>query len=130
MASYLHELLDINKRKNHWIPGGIQTYTMMKYVEKFYPETKFLGALKDFKILGIPFFKGYSAPKIGFNESFSFIYEFGEHANNQQSDTLGREKLTKSNELYTSPYHVGSGLFYLDQYLGKNILEESLYEFS
>ena len=130
LASYLHELLDINKRKNHWIPGGIQTYTMMKYVEKFYPETKFLGALKDFKILGIPFFKGYSAPKIGFNESFSFIYEFGEHANNQQSDTLGREKLTKSNELYTSPYHVGSGLFYLDQYLGKNILEEGLREFS
>ena len=41
---------DINKRKNHWIPGGIQTYIMMKYVEKFYPETKFLGALKDFKI--------------------------------------------------------------------------------
>ena len=55
---------------------------------------------------------------------------FGEHANNQQSDTLGREKLTKSNELYTSPYHVGSGLFYLDQYLGKNILEEGLREFS
>ena len=58
LASYLHELLEINKRKNHWIPGGIQTYVMMKYVEKFYPETKFLGALKDFKILGIPFFKG------------------------------------------------------------------------
>ena len=130
LASYLHELLEINKRKDHWIPGGIQTYTMMKYVEKFYPETKFLGALKDFKILGIPLFKGYSAPKIGFNESFSFIYEFGEHANNQQSDTLGREKLTKSNELYTSPYHVGSGLFYLDQFLGKRILEESLYEYT
>ena len=40
------------------------------------------------------------------------------------------EKLTKSNELYTSPYHVGSGLFYLDQYLGNKILEESLREFA
>ena len=32
---------------------------------------------------------------------------------------LGREQLTKSNELLNSPYHVGSGLFYLDQYLGR-----------
>jgi len=130
LASYLHELLEIDKRKEHWIPGGIQTYLMMKYVETYYPDSKFLGALQEFKIAGVRPFKNYSAAQIGFNESFSFIYEFGEHANNQQSDTLGREKLTKSNELYTSPYHVGSGLYYMDQYLGKNILPKSLLEFT
>jgi len=130
LASYLHELLEIDKRKEHWIPGGIQTYLMMKYVETYYPNSKFLGALQEFKIAGVRPFKNYSAAQIGFNESFSFIYEFGEHANNQQSDTLGREKLTKSNELYTSPYHVGSGLYYMDQYLGKNILPKSLLEFT
>jgi len=130
LASYLHELLEIDKRKEHWIPGGIQTYLMMKYVETYYPDSKFLGALQEFKIAGVRPFKNYSAAQIGFNESFSFIYEFGEHANNQQSDTLGREKLTKSNELYTSPYHVGSGLYYMDQYLGENILSKSLLEFT
>ena len=130
LASYLHENLIINKRKKHWILGGIQTYVMMKYIENYYPKSKFLGALKDFKFLGLRPFKGYSASNIGFNESFSFIYEFGEHANNQQSDTLGREKLTKSNELYTSPYHVGSGLFYLDQFLENNIVSSSLKDFS
>jgi hypothetical protein len=130
LATYLHELLIIDKRKKHWIPGGIQTYVMMKYVESFYPKNKFLGALKDFSILGIRPFSSYSAAQIGFNESFSFIYEFGEHANTQQSDTLERSKLTKSNELYFSPYHVGSGLYYLDQYLGEKILDESLSEFS
>jgi len=130
LASYLHELLEIDKRKEHWIPGGIQTYLMMKYVETYYPNSKFLGALQEFKIAGVRPFKNYSAAQIGFNESFSFIYEFGEHANNQQSDTLGREKLTKSNELYTSPYHVGSGLYYMDQYLGENILSKSLLEFT
>ncbi len=102
----------------------------MKYVETYYPDSKFLGALQEFKIAGVRPFKNYSAAQIGFNESFSFIYEFGEHANNQQSDTLGREKLTKSNELYTSPYHVGSGLYYMDQYLGENILPKSLLEFT
>jgi len=130
LASYLHELLEIDKRKEHWIPGGIQTYLMMKYVEAYYPDSKFLGALKDFKIVGLRPFKNYSAAHIGFNESFPFIYEFGEHANNQQSDTLGREKLTKSNELYTSPYHVGSGFYYMDQYLGENILPNSILEFT
>ena len=129
LASYLHELLIIDKRKEHWIPGGIQTYVMMKYVEAFYPKSKFLGALKDFKFLGIRPFNNYSAAQIGFNESFSFIYEFGEHANTQQSDTLERSGLTKSNELYFSPYHVGSGFYYLDQYLGKDILNESISEF-
>lgn len=130
LASYLHENLIINKRKKHWIPSGMQTYVMMKYIEAYYPDSKFLGALKDFKLLGIRPFNGYSASHIGFNESFSFIYEFGEHANNQQSDTLGREKLTKSNELYTSPYHVGSGLYYLDQYLGNETVSKSLRYFS
>ena len=108
----------------------MQTYVMMKYIEAYYPDSKFLGALKDFKLLGIRPFNGYSASNIGFNESFSFIYEFGEHANNQQSDTLGREKLTKSNELYTSPYHVGSGLYYLDQFLGNETVSKSLKYFS
>ena len=130
LASYLHELLIVDKRKAHLIPGGIQTYVMMKYVENFYPDSKFLGALKDFKVLGIKLFNGYSAAQIGFNESFSFIYEFEEHANRQQSVTLSKDKLTKFNESYTSPYHVGSGFYYLDQYLGENNFPDALLAFS
>lgn len=130
LASYLNELFIINKRKEHWVLGGIQTYLMMKYVETFFPDSKFLGDLYKFKFLGFRPFNSYSAAHIGFNESFSFIAEFGEHANRQQQDTLGKEKLNKSNELYTIPYHAGSGLMYLDQYLNGNILEQSIREFS
>ena len=60
---------------------------MMKYVETFYPNSKFLGDLYKFKVLGIRPFKNYSAANIGFNESFSFMSEYGEHANNQQQET-------------------------------------------
>ena len=130
LASYLNELFIINKREKHWITGGIQTYVMMKYVEAFFPKSKFLGDLYKFKVLGIRPFKNYSAAHIGFNESFSFMSEFGEHANNQQQDTLSKDKLTKSNELYTIPYHTGSGLIYLDKYLGDDILNQSLKAFS
>ena len=130
LASYLNELFTINKRKDHWITGGIQTYVMIKYVDAFYPDSKFLGDLYKFKILGVRPFNSYSAAKIGFNESYSFIAEFGEHANRQQQDTLGKERLTKSNELYTIPYHVGSGLIYLDSYLGDDVLVKAIKTFS
>ena len=130
LASYLNELLVIDKRKNHWIPGGIQTYILMKYVDTYYPNSKFLGELQSFSVLGIRPFKNYSAANIGYNESFSFIYEFSEHANRQQSDTLGKEKLTKSNELYASPYHVGSGLHYLDAFLDEDVIKKGLLDFS
>lgn len=130
LASYLNELFIINKRKEHWITGGLQTYLMMKYVEAFFPDSKFLGDLYKFKFLGIRPFNSYSAAHIGYNESFSFIAEFGEHANNQQEDTLGKESLTKINESYTISYHVGSGLIYLDQYLEDETLANSIKEFS
>ena len=130
LASYLNELFTINKRKDHWITGGIQTYVMIKYVDAFYPDSKFLGDLYKFKIVGVRPFNSYIAAKIGFNESYSFIAEFGEHANRQQQDTLGKERLTKSNELYTIPYHVGSGLIYLDSYLGDDVLVKAIKTFS
>jgi hypothetical protein len=130
LASYLNELFIINKRKDHWITGGIQTYLMMKYVEVFFPDSKFLGDLYKFKFIGIRPFYNYSAANLGYNESFSFIAEFGEHANNQQEDILGKESLTKINESYYIPYHVGSGLYYLDQYLGDITLENSIKKFS
>ena len=130
LASYLNELFTINKRKDHWITGGIQTYVMIKYVDAFYPDSKFLGDLYKFKIVGVRPFNSYSAAKIGFNESYSFIAEFGEHANRQQQDTLGKDRLTKSNELYTIPYHVGSGLIYLDSYLGDDVLVKAIKTFS
>ena len=130
LASYLNELLVIDKRKNHWIPGGLQTYILMKYVDTYYPDSKFLGELQSFSVLGIRPFKNYNAAQIGYNESFSFIYEFSEHANRQQADTLGKEKLTKSNELYASPYHVGSGFYYLDAYLDEETMKKALLDYA
>ena len=43
---------------------------MMKYIETYYPDSKFLGALKDFKLLGIRPFNGYSASNIGLMKVF------------------------------------------------------------
>ena len=47
-----------------------------------------------------------------------------------EEDLLGKESLTKINESYYIPYHVGSGLYYLNQYLGDVTLENSIKKFS
>ena len=111
---YLNQNLVIDKRKYHWIIGGIQTYAMIKYIEKFYPDDKILGSLADLKILNLQILKNYSVSKIKFNDAYEFIYEFLEHSNIHQIDKLSKDKLSKFNEKIGSPNHVGVGLRYIE----------------
>lgn len=111
---YLNQNLVIDKRKKHWIVGGIQTYAMIKYIENFYPNEKMLGSLANFKIFNIQLLKNHSASKIKFNDAYEFIYEFVEHSNIHQADLLTKDKLSKINEKIASPNHVGIGLRYIE----------------
>ena len=47
LKAFLHFYLNSNTnfdiRKNHWIIGGLQTYLIIKYIEKFHPNQKFIG---------------------------------------------------------------------------------------
>ncbi len=117
LKAYLHFYLNSNTkfdlRKNHWIIGGLQTYVIIKYIEKFYPKQKFIGRIGDFKLM-----KAYNIAKIKFNESFYMYYELMEKTNLQQSDLLPKDELVKFNERFGSPYHVGTGLRYLEKYIG------------
>ena len=121
---YLNQNLLIDKRKYHWIIGGIQTYAMIKYIEEFYPDEKMLGSLADFKILNLKLLNNYSASKIKFNDAYEFIYEFVEHSNIHQTDKLSKDKLSKFNEKIGSPNHVGVGLRYIETSQQTNWLPE------
>ncbi|MEK9613073.1 MAG: hypothetical protein VW080_04015 [Flavobacteriaceae bacterium] len=130
LSSYLKEKIRVDKRKEHWIANGIQHYVMTRYVDRYYPNEKFLGKLGSWKILGIPFFRSFAASKIGFNESYNFVYELSERSNLQQSDILAKDQLTKFNEKVTSPYHVGVGLNYISQYIGSDNLDKALFSYT
>ena len=110
---YLNSNTNFDLRKNHWIIGGLQTYIIIKYIEKYYPNQKFIGRIGEFKLM-----KGYNIAKINFNESFFMFYELMEKTNLQQSDLLPKDKLIKFNERFGSPYHVGVGLRFLEEYIG------------
>ena len=43
LDKYINEILLFNKREDYWLANGLQSYLMIKYVEKFYPEVKAIG---------------------------------------------------------------------------------------
>lgn len=121
---YLSNNLPVDLRKDHWVIGGLQTYLMIKYIETYYPQEKYLGRIGRLKIM-----KAYTLAEIKFNESFWMYYEFMERANLQQSDFLPKDELIKFNEKIGSPYHVGVGLRYIENYIGKDSIQNALKEF-
>ena len=121
---YLSNNLPVDLRQDHWIIGGLQTYLMIKYIETYYPNEKYLGRVGGFWLM-----KAYTLADIDFNESFWMYYEFMERANLHQSDFLPKDQLVKFNEKIGSPYHVGIGLRYIEHYIGKEPLNQALKEY-
>ncbi len=117
LRGYLHNL-PIDKRKNHWIINGLQTYFMMQYVEEFYPDLKFLGNISNLKLL-----QTYQWSNLKFNESYLFFIQAAEASQDFQPDGFSKEKLTRYNHQTISPYRVGTGLVYLENYFNDNIPE-------
>jgi len=124
LNNYLNELLIIDKRKNHWIINGIQTYIMIKFVETFYPNEKFLGEISNYFLL-----KPFKLSKLKFNDGYEFFYEFSQRSNLQQPDITSKEKLIKFNEKIASPYHVGLGLSFIEKNIGEKEFIEYLKEY-
>ena len=114
---YLNDNLPIDLRKDHWLVGGLQTYLMIKYIETYYPQEKYLGRLSRFKLV-----KAYTLANIDFNENFWMYYELMERVNLHQSDFLPKDQLIKFNEKIGAPNHVGIGLRYLEHYNGEEFL--------
>ena len=124
LNNYLNEVLHINKRKDHWIINGINTYIMMKYVETFYPNKKLLGEIANYSLL-----KPFKLSKLNFNDGYEFFYEFSQRSNLQQPDILSKDKLIKFNEKIASPSHVGIGLNYIEKNIGEKNFNKYLKEY-
>ena len=121
---YLNQNITVNLREKHWLIGGLQTYFIIKYIEKFYPDKKYLGRIADFKLL-----KGYVFSDLKFNEGFMFYSEFMVRNNLHQSDFTSKDQLIKFNEEIASPYHSALGLRFLEEYIGLEILKTSIKEY-
>ncbi len=121
LNNYLENTLLINPRKEQWVIDGIQTYYLMKYVDKYYPDIKILGTLA--KIWGI---RAFHASDLKFNDQYNFLYLHMARSGIDQPLAMKKDSLIKFNKNISNKYKAGTGLNYLNNYVGKNKITLSI----
>ncbi|MEZ0007236.1 hypothetical protein ABH942_002615 [Flavobacterium sp. 28YEA47A] len=124
LNNFLKTSLHLNARDDNWIYDGIQIYTMMKYIDENHPNSKMMGNLSQWWLL-----RGYNLTTIDFNEQYSYFYMLMARKNLDQPIGDPKNTFIKFNEQIASKYRAGLSLKYLDNYLGNNIVENSIREF-
>jgi hypothetical protein len=118
---YLRRSFLIDARENQWFLDAILIKTMMDYVETYYPDVKLLGSFSEF--FGV---KWFYASDLMFNDRYQFIYETTIRQNLGQAVDFPQDSLLKFNQNLSNPYKGGIGFRYLEDYLGKETVNESL----
>jgi hypothetical protein len=122
---YIDNIFVFNQREDAWLADGLQTYLMIKYVEKYYPEVKAIGNIS--KIWGI---KNFNLSKLGFNEKYPFVYQFAARKNIDQALTENAAGLSNFNRKIVNKYKAGLGIKFLESYLGDSIVKQAIVNFS
>ncbi|MFO7744977.1 MAG: metalloprotease [Psychroflexus sp.] len=118
---YLRRSLLTNTRENQWFLDAILVKMMMDYVETYYPDVNLLGTFSNF--LGVRWFH---ASDLMFNDRYKFIHETTIRQNLGQPVDFPQDSLLKFNQKLSNPYKGGLGFKYLEDYLGKDIVNKSL----
>lgn len=121
---YIENTLLLNKRNDYWLIDGLQSYLMMEYVQKYYPEIKLLGKVAD----NWPI-KNLNVAKLNFNDKYPFVYQFSTRKFLDQSLTTRADSLSNFNRKIVNKYKAGLGLRYLKGFVGEDILHASFKEF-
>lgn len=121
LRKYIENIHHTNPRKEHWLNDGLAIYFLMKYVEDYYPDTKFLGTLAN--IWGV---RSFHISNLDYNFQY-FLYSMEiARTNNDQPLTTSKDSLLKFNANIASRYKAGIGLNYLDDYAEDKDLRQSI----
>lgn len=123
-TKYIDDILLLNKRKDYWLNDGIQTFMMMEYIKKYYSNVSVLG--KYAKYWGI---RKYNLAKLNHNDKYPFIYQFSARKFYDQPLNMRSDSLSNFNRKVVSKYKAGLGLKYLQDFVGEDVLKNSLNEF-
>ncbi|MBP0902271.1 metalloprotease [Mariniflexile gromovii] len=124
LNNYLENTLLINPRTDQWLLDGIQMYYLIDYVDKYYPNMKFLGNLAG--IWGI---RSFHAANMKYNDKYTLAYMLMARTNRDQSLTTSKDSLLKFNNSIANKYKAGVGLKYLDDFINHDVVENSLSSF-
>jgi len=102
LSKILDNSLIINPREDYWIKDGIQTYILIEYVEKKYPNITLAGNLSKF-----PGLKSLYASKLKYNEKYFLSVTHMDRINNTQSLDTPKDSLLKFNEKIANKHKSG-----------------------
>lgn len=114
-----------NPRTEAWITDGYQTYLIMEYINKFYPNLKMMGYLSDIKIL-----KYYNIFQRDFNDQFEIVSLLMARKNLDQPIGDPKETAIKFNEQIAGRYKSGLNFKYIASYLGHESFNNKLENYS
>lgn len=123
-GNYLESVLVLHPREDYWLYGALQIYLMMEYVDTYYPNMKIIGNLSDWWVI-----RWSHASDLEFNDQYPLLYLNMARNNIHQSLNTPKDSLVKFNKNIANDYYGGSGLKYLADYLGKEVLETAIKEF-
>lgn len=121
---YINNTLILNSRKDFWLQDALQIYLMMDYVDKYYPKMKIIGNLSNWWVI-----RWAHAADLEFNDQYPILYLNMARNNIHQALTTPKDSLLKFNMNIANAYYGGSGLTYLNDYLGNSVLDKSIKEF-
>lgn len=122
--NYIDNTILLNSREDYWLQDALQIYLMMEYVDVYYPKMKIIGNLSDWWVI-----RWAHAADLEFNDQYPLLYLNMARNNIHQALTSPKDSLLKFNVNIANPYYGASGLKYLNDYLGDDILKNSVKEF-
>jgi len=124
IAKYVKNTFNTNPRTDFWLNDAIESYLMAMYIEDNYPNTKLLGSLS--RIWGI---RSFQLAKKNFNDQYYYFSQYTARKNLDQKLNTSKDSLLKYNVNISNKNRAGVGLLYLNDYLGDNIISNTIKEF-
>ena len=124
LRTYLRESLFLDPRADKWVLDGVTNYLMIRFVEEYYPDQKWLGKLS--KVWGV---RSFNLAQMGFNDQYNLLHMLSVRSNLDQSLTTPNDSLIKLNQKIASGYKAGLGLAYIADYIGKEQVESAIQNF-
>jgi len=123
-SEYVDQMILSNKYKDYAFNEGIKNYMFIKYLDHYFPDATMIGRLS--KVWGL---KSMNLAKSKFADKFSIVHQITARENLDQSLMTPLENQSNYNKKIITPYKSGLGFVFLEQYIGKEIMEASIKEF-
>lgn len=104
----LDESIIADKQDHHWFKNGVKSFLEIQYIKKFYAETKLLGKLTEFKILGIKPLHLFHASDVKLIDRYGLAYQYIMSQNLDQKIAEKFAVLSNFNVMAISSFETGS----------------------